>query len=102
MKANNNQKMREALETIDKNTDLLDIAENIAPRLHPSHAFVAVQIRKIVRTALSEPPRNCDIHNGTGEAMRRYGFPTKSKPWTEADWLKFVDWLYAEAEGEAR
>ena len=45
-------KLREALEAIDKNTDLLDIAENIAPELHPSRSFVAVQIRKIVRDAL--------------------------------------------------
>lgn len=48
-------KLREALEEIDKNTDLLDIAEDIAPKLHPSHSFVAVQIRKIVRAALAAP-----------------------------------------------
>ena len=48
-------KLREALEEIDKNTDLLDIAKDIAPHLHPSHSFVAVQIRKIVRAALSAP-----------------------------------------------
>ena len=61
--------MREALEEIDKNTDLLDIAEDLAPDLFPSHSFVALQIRKIARAALSKPPRNCDV--GTAEEQRR-------------------------------
>lgn len=73
----NSAAMREALEAIDKNTDLLDIAEDIAPKLHPSHSFVAVQIRKIVRAAFSEPPRNCDV--GTAE---------------EQD-ARFVKWRYS-------
>ncbi len=47
------RRLRKALEAIDKNTDLLDIAKDIAPQLHPSHSFVAVQIRKTVRAALA-------------------------------------------------
>ena len=64
--------MREALEVIDKNTDLLDIAEDIAPKLHPSHSFVAVQIRKIVRAALATPPRNCDKYATYNDAMQAF------------------------------
>ena len=60
---------REALEEIDKNTDLLDIAKDIAPQLHPSHSFVAVQIRKIVRAALALPRRNCDV--GTADEQEK-------------------------------
>ena len=60
--------MRKALEEIDKNTDLLDIAEDLAPNLHPSHSFVAIQIRKIARAALSKPARNCDA----GTAQEQY------------------------------
>lgn len=63
-------KLRQALEAIDKNTDLLDIAENIAPKLHPSHSYVAVQIRKIVRAALAAPPRNCDRGTVDEQAKR--------------------------------
>lgn len=62
--------LREALEAIDKNTDLLDIAKDIAPQLHPSHSFVAVQIRKIVRAALAKPARNCDLPLVDGSADR--------------------------------
>ena len=67
-------KLREALEAIDKNTDLLDIAENIAPKLHPSHSYVAVQIRKIARAALATPPRNCDVGTPGEQADRAFAF----------------------------
>ncbi len=56
--------MRAALEEIDRNTDLLDIAEGVTPNLHPSHSFVAVQIRKIARAALAAPPRKGRWKNG--------------------------------------
>ena len=72
-----NNKLRKALEEIDKNTDLLDIAENIAPKLHPSHSFVAVQIRKIVRAALAKPPRNCDVGTLTEQQQRFRDFCEK-------------------------
>ena len=68
--ASNAAAMREALETIDKNTDLLDIAKDIAPNLHPSHSFVAVQIRKIVRAALAATPRNCEVGTPSEQYQR--------------------------------
>ena len=41
-----------------------------------------------VIAALSAPPRNCDRYT-LSEALRKYGFPTKSKPWGEKEWLDF-------------
>lgn len=96
----NNAKMREALEKIDKNTDLLDIAENIAPELHPSHSFVAVQIRKIVCAALSEPPRNCDLP--TVIADPHSAWLKDSDNWDDfgSPEKEIHDWLLAKAKGE--
>jgi hypothetical protein len=51
------------------------------------------------KAALSAPPRNCDLYT-VGEALRKYGFPTKSKPWGEKEWLDFCEWYIAEAKGE--
>lgn len=88
-------KLREALEAIDKNTDLLDISEDIAPHLHPSHSFVAVQIRKIVRAALSVPPRNCDRFATADEAFHAWN-NTVDTPGGGA-YVGLMDWLYAPA-----
>lgn len=85
-------KLRGALEAIDKNTDLLDIAENIAPHLHPSHSYVAVQIRKTARAALAATaaPGSGDgaggakaTCNGTGAADKK---PVAFKVGERVDW----------------
>ena len=52
-------------------------------------------------SALSEPLRNCDVYT-VGEALRKYGFPTKIKPWGEKEWLDFCEWLVSEVEGETK
>ena len=52
-----------------------------------------------IEAALSEPLRNCDVYTA-GEALRKYGFPTKIKPWGEKEWLDFCEWLVSEVEGE--
>lgn len=54
-----------------------------------------------IRAALSDPPRNCDLYT-VGEALRKYGFPTKIKPWGEKEWLDFCEWLVSEVEAEAK
>ena len=54
-----------------------------------------------IRAALSDPPRNCDVYT-VGEALRKYGFPTKTKPWGEKEWLDFCEWLVSEVEAEAK
>ena len=54
-----------------------------------------------IRAALSEPLRNCDVYT-VGEALRKYGFPTKIKPWGEKEWLDFCEWLVSEVEAEAK
>lgn len=105
----NGAAMREALEEIDKDTDLLDIAEDIAPDLHPSHSFVAVQIRKIARAALSAPPRNCDVGTAEEQTKRLRKLCEKYKPTCrgcpcytniheENCWLKWAQMPYREGE----
>lgn len=54
-----------------------------------------------IKSAIAEPIRNCDLYT-VGESLRRYGFPTKSKPWGEKEWLAFCEWLISEAKGEAK
>lgn len=54
-----------------------------------------------IRAALSDPPRNCDLYT-VGKALRKYGFPTKIKPWGEKEWLDFCEWLVSEVEAEAK
>ena len=55
----------------------------------------------MLKSALAEPLRNCDVYT-VGEALRRYGFPTKTKPWGEKEWLDFCEWLVSEVEGETK
>ena len=53
------------------------------------------------KNALKQPPRNCDLYT-VSEALRKYGFPTKIKPWGEKEWLDFCEWLVSEVEGETK
>ena len=98
----NSAKMREALEKI------ANMGEEIDYQLGSSdetvYAFrhersLAYNISECARTALSAPPRNCDRYT-ISEALRKYGFPTKSKPWGEKEWLDFCEWYISEAKGE--
>ena len=50
---------------------------------------------QIAKEALSDKPRNCDKYNTLAEALRKYGFPTKSKPWDEKEWIDFCEWCLA-------
>ena len=61
------KKVISTLEEIDKNTDLLDISEDIAPQFHPSHSYVALQIRKLVRSLLEQFKQELsdDLQTGT-------------------------------------
>ena len=56
---------------------------------------------QIAKEALSAKPRNCDKYT-LAEALRKYGFPTKSNPWGEKEWLDFCEWLFAEAKGDKK
>ena len=96
--------MREALEKI------ANMGEEIDYQLGSSdetvYAFrhersLAHSISECARTALSAPPRNCDMYT-LSEALRKYGFPTKIKPWGEKEWLDFCEWLVSEVEGETK
>ena len=98
----NTAAMREALENI------ANMGEEIDYQLGRSdetvYAFrhersLAHSISECARTALSVPPRNCDRYT-LSEALRKYGFPTKSKPWGEKEWLDFCEWYISEAKGE--
>ena len=101
-KPGNAAAMREAL----KNT--ANIGDRIEYQLGSSDETVfafrnerslAHIISECARTALSAPPRNCDKYT-IAEALRKYGFPTKSKPWGEKEWLDFCEWYISETEGD--
>ena len=55
----------------------------------------------MLKSALAAPARNCDVYT-VAEALRKYGFPTKIKPWGEKEWLDFCEWLVSEVEGETK
>lgn len=55
----------------------------------------------MLKSALSAPLRNCDLYT-VGEALRKYGSPTKIKPWGEKEWLDFCEWLVSEVEAETK
>lgn len=71
------------------------------------HGYAVVSVDRMadiidrIEAALSEPLRNCDVYT-VGEALRKYGFPTKIKPWGEKEWLDFCEWLVSEVEGETK
>lgn len=56
------------------------------------------EAHEALNAALAEPPRNCDLYT-VGEALSKYGFPTKIKQWGEKEWLDFCEWLVSEAKG---
>ena len=100
--AANNKAMREALLEIDELTNLLDIPEDKKKLLAPSHSFVAVKMRKIIKKALEEPARNCDMGTDKEQMMRFEGFcfdnrsrergcgdcPIKGSPCCELAWAQ--------------
>lgn len=96
--------MRKSLE------EIADMGEQIEYQLGSSDETVfafrnerslAHIISECARTALSAPPRNCDKYT-LAESLRKYGFPTKSKPWGEKEWLDFCEWYISEAKGEVK
>lgn len=100
---NTYEQIREALVAIDKNTDLLDIAEDVAPNLHPSHAFVAVQIRKIVHAALAVPRRNCDVGTVLEQTARFNEFCNVAfKKWLEHGNTKLDQCSFCELSGNRK
>ena len=96
--------MREALENIANMGEQIDYQlgssdETVYTFRH--ERSLAHSISECARTALTAPPRNCDRYT-LSEALRKYGFPTKSKPWGEKEWLDFCEWYISEAKGEAK
>ena len=90
MEASNVRAMYDALVKVKR---LFDGQIMFQPSIREAH--------KAVNAALSDPPRNCDVYT-VGEALRKYGFPTKIKPWGEKEWLDFCEWLVSEVEAEAK
>ena len=88
----NAEKMREALKAIIDTIDEWRANGEMMEHWQYSELF------DIADTALSAPPRNCDRYT-IAEALRKYGFPTKSNPWGEKEWIDFCEWLFAEAKG---
>ena len=80
MAASNTVALREALVEIDELTNLLDISETKKNLLFaPSHSFVAVKMRKIIKKALEEPARNCDVGTYHGQYHRFCDFCANHK-----------------------
>ena len=90
MEASNVRAMYDALVKVKR---LFDGQIMFQPSIREAH--------KAVNAALAAPPRNCDLYT-VGEALRKYGFPTKTKPWGEKEWLDFCEWLVSEVEAEAK
>jgi len=106
MEANNMKAIRDALVEIDELTNLLDVPEDKQNLLvSPSHSFIAVKMRKIVKKALEEPPRNCDV--GTPEEQNErfnkfccahkccHGCPLDGEPYCQLAWSQMP---YTESE----
>lgn len=89
----NSAKMREALEKVRRVLHCAIVAD-ILKGDDVNSAF------NEVTAALSAPPRNCDKYT-LAESLRKYGFPTKSKPWGEKEWLDFCEWYISESKGYA-
>ena len=87
--------MREALEALVGVIDKCDSGDPLWWHIGAK----GVKPLKDARAALSAPPRNCDKYT-LAESLRKYGFPTKSKPWGEKEWLDFCEWYISEAKGE--
>ena len=90
MEASNVRAMYDALVKVKR---LFDGQIMFQPSIREAH--------KAVNAALAAPPRNCDLYT-VGKALRKYGFPTKIKPWGEKEWLDFCGWLVSEVEAEAK
>ena len=95
--------MREALGDVYNTLEQLhpyalninDISRRRAFRSMLCHA------KNVIDITLAAPPRNCDKYT-LAESLRKYGFPTKSKPWGEKEWLDFCEWYISEAKGEVK
>ena len=59
---------------------------------------VYLKLAETIEESLAAQTRNCDRYT-IAEALRKYGFPTKSNPWGEKEWLDFCEWLFDEAKG---
>ena len=95
--------MREALEQIANMGEQID--NQLGSSEETVYAFrnercIEHNISECARSALSAPPRNCDKYT-LAESLRKYGFPTKSKPWGEKEWLDFCEWYISESKGYA-
>lgn len=98
----NAAEMREALEKIANMGEQIDYQLGSSDETvfaFRNERSLAHIISECARTALSAPPRNCDKYT-LAEALRKYGFPTKSKPWGEKEWLDFCEYYISEAKRE--
>lgn len=94
---------REVVAYLRKEADRIEAAAKREREVGAEAAQICGEIGEMIgrESALSDPPRNCDLYT-VGEALRKYGFPTKIKPWGEKEWLDFCEWLVSEVEGETK
>lgn len=91
--------MREALNQL-RDWALLDINENAIRPDEPNYKKLCDGIVEITNAALSAPPRNCDLYSNTAKALGAYpDGPPIGDEWDDADWMMFLDWLFATEKG---
>ena len=112
MEANDMKAMREALEYLLKQRDILDFCHNnLGSKTWEDWDKVYNALRKAIEKAmcaLAKPPRNCDLFNDLNSAQRHYvehGCPKglgmvvdgeiRKAPWKS----QFEKWLFAPRDG---
>lgn len=96
----NQLKLREALLKSRKAMDEMSMSI-FRGWIEDSLADVAGEAQKAISSALSAPPRNCDLYATEAEAYRgweRYYNSIDPKD----GYLDFEDWLFAKAEGDVK
>lgn len=107
----NQSKLIEALKMCVK---MLDICLLYSPDGYPSQGDDIQRVIKKGESALSEPQRNCDRFNNADELVAYYGDEAMKEAWRELrekikngkyefaiELVLMIDWLFAEAKGEA-
>lgn len=93
----NAAKMREALLKIRKVMD--EMSKSIFQGwIEDSLVDIMGEAQRAISSALSAPPRNCDLYKSEPEAYQAY--LTAMKNATKKTYVYFEPWLFAEAKGE--
>lgn len=91
--------LREALELCVREMCAYCRAE-AAMTMPGKECFYGCEALRVAKAALAAPARNCDRYANTAQALGAYpDGPQIGDEWDDADWMMFLDWLFAPAEG---